>query len=142
MHPLESRSEASSGDGGLRPTNLAAVCSLLAKYGILLDEESDTQWSELFTPTARLEIIGGAVVEGREALKAFASTSPRGTHVTGVPHIEIVDPDHLRYRATSSWTFLNRKTGASVGGLYYDDLVPRKDGSLSFARRRIAVMSR
>jgi hypothetical protein len=142
MYSPEPQSGASLGENSCRPDDLAAVHGLLAKYGILLDQECDTQWSELFTPHARLEIIGGATVKGREALQAFARTSPRGTHVTGVPHIEAADSQHLRYRATSSWIFLNRKTGSSVGGLYHDELVPHGDGALLFASRRIAMWTR
>jgi hypothetical protein len=141
MHSLGSRSQASTGDRCCCPVDLA-VHSLLAKYGILLDQEFDTQWSELFTPDARLEIVGGATVEGRDALEAFASTSPRGTHVTGIPYVEVADAQHLQYRAISSWTFLNRRTGSSVGGLYYDDLVPGDEGSFLFASRRIDILTR
>jgi hypothetical protein len=142
MHSTGSPSGTSSGESASLPIDLDAVASLLARYGILLDQESDTQWSELFTLDARLEVIGGPIVEGRPALKDFAGKSPRGTHVTGVPHVEVVDSQHRRYSATSSWIFLNRGTGASVGGLYYDDLIPHSDGSLLFASRRIAMLSR
>jgi hypothetical protein len=142
MHSTGSPSGTSSGESASLPIDLDAVASLLARYGILLDQESDTQWSELFTLDARLEVIGGPIVEGRPALKDFAGKSPRGTHVTGVPHVEVVDSQHRRYSATSSWIFLNRGTGASVGGLYYDDFIPHSDGSLLFASRRIAMLSR
>jgi SnoaL-like domain len=142
MHSTGSPSGTSSGESASLPIDLDAVASLLARYGILLDQESDTQWSELFTLDARLEVIGGPIVEGRPALKDFAGKSPRGTHVTGVPHVEVVDSQHRRYSATSSWIFLNRGTGASVGGLYYDDLVPHGEGSLLFASRRIAMLNR
>gem|GEM_PF-5948066 len=126
-----------------RPTpDLIAVHSLLARYGSLLDRECYQQWSELFTPNGRLEVIGGAVAEGRTELEAFARDAPKGTHVTGNPDVEFVEPECRRLSVTSSWIFLNRRTGSSVGGLYYDDVVTVEDGSLSFASRRIAILTR
>lgn len=116
--------------------------SLLARYGSLLDREYDRQWSELFVPDARLEVIGGAIAEGRPELEAFARDSPRGTHLTGCPDVEAIDYERNRLSVTSSWIFLSRRTGSSVGGLYYDDVVIDEDGSVAFVSRRIAILTR
>jgi hypothetical protein len=117
---------------------LADVLQLQADYARLIDAREAEPWSRLFTDDGVL-IREEGPVEGRADLVTFATESPVGVHLSGVPSLE-ARPDGTVH-ATSHFVFVNSGTRRITSGTYHDTLVPGGEG-LVFARREVDVRGR
>jgi hypothetical protein len=113
---------------------LWSVSSLLAEYCATLDGGQFDAWTELFVVDGSMELDAVSIV-GHEKLRRFAARSPRGTHVSGLPLISLVDG---AVRSVCSWIFIERETGDQMAG-YYRDHIVWAQGRHRFASRLVEM---
>jgi len=118
------------------------IRELTARYNRCFDDGDAEGFAATFTPDGAMEVTGGFVVVGREALAQMCRNVPYGiVHVT-VDAVVEVDGD----RATQDVTVMvlqrpkpdaapdERTTSLDRSGRYHDELVRTEDG-WRFARR-------
>jgi uncharacterized protein (TIGR02246 family) len=118
------------------------IRELTARYGRCFDEGDAEGYALTFTEDGSMEIVGGPVTSGREALTAMCRSVPWGTmHVTVDPTVT-VDGDTAQQIVTIL-VVARPKTRSEqpkiVGsGHYVDDLVRTPEGWL-FKKRSVTL---
>ncbi|MBL7495846.1 nuclear transport factor 2 family protein [Frankia sp. CNm7] len=107
------------------PADHVAISALYADYCLTMDLDDVEGWVALFTPDARYEVYG-RVFEGHDKLRKMLTAAPRGTHLGGLPRIEMVGPDRASVRR--NLVFLIRGSDDIRSAFYTDDLVRTPDG--------------
>lgn len=117
------------------------IRELTARYNRCFDDQEPEAWAEVFTPDGTLQVDGGMVVEGRDALVEMCRSTGYGTvHMTTDASITI-DGDV----ATQTCTLLlgrrslePRSSEFQLTGRYVDELVRTPEG-WRFRSRRITL---
>jgi uncharacterized protein (TIGR02246 family) len=107
------------------PEDHVAISALYARYCLVMDAGDADGWAALFTPDARYEVYG-RVFAGHDALRRVMTGAPKGTHLGGLPGIEMTGLDSARVRR--NLLFLRRGARETSAAAYTDDLVRVADG--------------
>ncbi len=123
-----------------------AIRHTIASYTYCADRGRFDDVTELFAPDGALEVIGigGALAEGRAAIRAFFGGVGSDVHSTAPPgrmqhHVASTIIDTLRDDGATASSYFTVMTGAGVDhwGRYRDRLVPAGDGRWLFAHRLV-----
>ncbi len=120
---------------GLDPATSGSVQQLLGEYCLTMDSGAFDEWVRLFAADGRM-VMGAREIAGHEALLRFATTAPRGIHLSGLPVITVIDETTVH--SACPWTFVELATGVQAVGYYHDDLV-RSPGRYLFHTRRVEM---
>ncbi len=122
---------ASSPEEGIRRT--------LVQYAQLCDDGRFNEWADLFTPDARVHVMG-STQSGRSTVQAWieAVQAPdaRGRHGVFAPVIDI-GADGRTAWAWTDYLFFDRTGKVTSTGRYHDELVLGADGRWRFSLREI-----
>lgn len=120
----------------------AGVRRTIASYGPLCDDGRFAEWADLFTPDARMRVMG-RTYQGRDAVRAFIEKGQpperRGKHLCAAPVIEIDDSGRTA-RAWVDFVFVDRHRAITSAGRYHDELELGDDGRWRFTLREIVFL--
>jgi len=120
----------------------AGVRRTIASYGPLCDDGRFAEWADLFTPDARMRVMG-RTYQGRDAVRAFIERGQpperRGKHLCAAPVIEIDDSGRTA-RAWVDFVFVDRHRAITSVGRYHDELELGDDGRWRFTWREIVFL--
>jgi hypothetical protein len=111
----------------------------LVRYCMLLDDGRFDEWSELFTESARLHVLG-RTHEGRNDIRAFVEKGlppeSRGKHVNGNPLIEL-DSWNGTANVWSDFVLVDRSGAVTQQGRYHDVMERGTDKTWRFIVREL-----
>lgn len=118
-----------------------AIRQLTARYNRGFDDVDPDAYAATFTEDGVLEIVGGEVIEGREALAAMCRTTGYG--VVHLTTDAIIDVDGDKATQDTYLIVANRTEGGgpvafSTTGRYRDTLI-RTDAGWRFQRRVVTL---
>ena len=114
------------------------IRELLARYALTLDAGDIDQCVELFTADGEF-LVYGRVFAGHDGIGRMFQEAPRGLHLTGVAHIDVLEDVDLRTGATAtarSQVLFVRAGSLQLRPALYDDELVRDGGHWRFRRRR------
>jgi ketosteroid isomerase-like protein len=114
------------------------IRELLAKYCHYVDAANADEWADLYVDEGSLALnMGGPPIEGKEALRAFASalSAGNGLHLSANPMIA-VDGSEATVQSYIVVISDRENPHLMLGGRY-DDRLRRVDGEWKFVRREL-----
>ncbi len=121
-----------------------AIQQLYVRYAFGVDMKDFDQWLSTWTEDGTYVSYSSAVIEGHEALRAFAEESMakpelKGYHWTATPLLEATDYG-VHGRAYMLHVHAPETTGEIGHAMYYDDELVKQDGEWRFRRRQTKLL--
>jgi hypothetical protein len=119
-------------------SDVKSIEAVIARYGAAVDHGWAREAAgSIFAPDACFELRDGRRVTGIAAIVDFLEATPPGTHVVGVPSIDVSGD-----QARSTAAFIYRSATDTLAAGYYHDVLVQTDDGWRIVHRAVCAAGR